>query len=160
MNSWNLLNFDIPVHSDYSFCDQFGKLNGSKRKFPFSDVDGVTCEEFFSAPELKIFDLDTNLSGETENDLKRVSDLKDLKVESEEIVLDAGEITSEDVGEIVSEDYTLVYRCMFKGCKKSYASTDAVRKHARCRHGEWVYSLCPAQYSAKGYVSKTSFIVL
>eukprot|EP00900_Chrysochromulina_parva_P000631 jgi/Chrpa1/10569/Chrysochromulina_OHIO_Genome00017503-RA len=30
------------------------------------------------------------------------------------------------------------FRCRFPGCKKLYASTDAVRKHCRKRHLEWL----------------------
>ena len=30
------------------------------------------------------------------------------------------------------------FRCRYPGCKKLYASTDAVRKHCRKRHLEWL----------------------
>ena len=33
---------------------------------------------------------------------------------------------------------TTRFRCRFPGCKKLYASTDAVRKHCRKRHLEWL----------------------
>ena len=39
--------------------------------------------------------------------------------------------------------------CKFPGCGKGYASTDAVRKHCRQRHLEWLRRLghgCPALY--------------
>lgn len=34
-----------------------------------------------------------------------------------------------------------IYVCRYVGCGKSYASTDAVRKHCRQRHLEWLRSL-------------------
>lgn len=36
---------------------------------------------------------------------------------------------------------TCRFRCRFPGCSKLYASTDAVRKHCRKRHGEWLKKL-------------------
>ena len=41
------------------------------------------------------------------------------------------------------------FLCKFPGCGKGYASTDAVRKHCRQRHLEWLRRLghgCPALY--------------
>jgi len=45
------------------------------------------------------------------------------------------------------------YFCRFPGCGKGYASTDAVRKHCRQRHLEWLRQLghgCPALYCRWG----------
>ena len=39
------------------------------------------------------------------------------------------------------EEEPCIYVCKFSGCGKSYASTDAVRKHCRKQHGEWLVSL-------------------
>ncbi|KAL1503378.1 hypothetical protein AB1Y20_011429 [Prymnesium parvum] len=36
---------------------------------------------------------------------------------------------------------TTQFRCRFPGCRKVYASTDAVRKHCRKRHLEWLRKL-------------------
>jgi hypothetical protein len=38
------------------------------------------------------------------------------------------------------------FRCKFPGCSKLYASTDAVRKHCRKRHLEWLRQI--DRYSA------------
>ena len=42
------------------------------------------------------------------------------------------------------EAYPLLYECLFPGCRCKYASTDAVRKHARQKHAAWLAAL-PAQ---------------
>jgi len=52
-------------------------------------------------------------------------------------------------GGIMKTDPSIKFYCRFPGCKKGYASTDAVRKHCRQRHLEWLRRLghgCPALY--------------
>lgn len=41
------------------------------------------------------------------------------------------------------------YICRFPGCRKTYSRTDALRKHARRRHGSWVTKLKPNEYCLK-----------
>jgi len=50
---------------------------------------------------------------------------------------------------IGKHDPTIKFYCRFPRCGKGYASTDAVRKHCRQRHLEWLRRLghgCPALY--------------
>jgi len=50
---------------------------------------------------------------------------------------------------IQKSDSTIRFYCRFPRCGKGYASTDAVRKHCRQRHLEWLRRLghgCPALY--------------
>jgi hypothetical protein len=52
-------------------------------------------------------------------------------------------------GGISKSDSTIKFYCRFPSCGKGYASTDAVRKHCRQRHLEWLRRLghgCPALY--------------
>ena len=41
------------------------------------------------------------------------------------------------------------FRCRFPGCEKTYASRDAVRKHGRINHLQWLRS-CEFEHSAAG----------
>ena len=52
-------------------------------------------------------------------------------------------------GGIQKNEATVRFYCRFPRCNKGYASTDAVRKHCRQRHLEWLRRLghgCPALY--------------
>jgi hypothetical protein len=52
-------------------------------------------------------------------------------------------------GGIAKSDSSIRFYCRFPLCGKGYASTDAVRKHCRQRHLEWLRRLghgCPALY--------------
>jgi len=52
-------------------------------------------------------------------------------------------------GGITKSDPSIRFYCRFPRCGKGYASTDAVRKHCRQRHLEWLRRLghgCPALY--------------
>lgn len=53
------------------------------------------------------------------------------------------------LGAISKSDPTIRFYCRYPSCGKGYASTDAVRKHCRQRHLEWLRRLghgCPALY--------------
>lgn len=53
------------------------------------------------------------------------------------------------LGGISKNDGAMRFYCRFPSCGKGYASTDAVRKHCRQRHLEWLRHLgagCPALY--------------
>ena len=41
------------------------------------------------------------------------------------------------------------FRCRYPGCEKTYASRDAVRRHARLKHLQWLRS-CGSEHSAAG----------
>jgi len=52
-------------------------------------------------------------------------------------------------GAIGKSEAPIRFYCRYPGCGKGYASTDAVRKHCRQRHLEWLRQLghgCPALY--------------
>ena len=55
----------------------------------------------------------------------------------------------QDKGNGKSNDSNIRFYCRYPRCGKGYASTDAVRKHCRQRHLEWLRRLghgCPALY--------------
>jgi len=39
--------------------------------------------------------------------------------------------------------------CAYPGCACQYSSSDAVRKHAKQKHGNWVNDLTPTQYAVR-----------
>ena len=41
---------------------------------------------------------------------------------------------------VTDRDGNPAFRCRFPGCEKTYASRDAVRKHGRINHLQWLRS--------------------
>jgi len=65
----------------------------------------------------------------------------------------AGDYTSQRFSPAPKPDSDARFFCKYQGCGKGYASTDAVRKHCRQRHLEWLRRLghgCPALYCRWG----------
>ena len=50
---------------------------------------------------------------------------------------------------VTDRDGNPAFRCRFPGCEKTYASRDAVRKHGRINHLQWLRS-CEFEHSAGG----------
>jgi hypothetical protein len=50
---------------------------------------------------------------------------------------------------VTDRDGNPAFRCRFPGCEKTYASRDAVRKHGRINHLQWLRS-CEFEHSAAG----------